>query len=62
MFALSMLPAVAQSPRPVTITVHADEQIGPYKPLWNFFGADEPNYTYAPNGQLIHQRNNRWQE
>jgi xylan 1,4-beta-xylosidase len=34
----------------VTITVHADQTEGPYIPIWNYFGADEPNYVYAPNG------------
>jgi xylan 1,4-beta-xylosidase len=43
----------AQSPRPVEITVHAETTVGSYKPIWNFFGADEPNYTYAPNGQKL---------
>ena len=50
------LPSAAQAPRPVTIMVHAGKPTGPYQPLWNFFGADEPNYTYAPNGQkLLHE-------
>jgi xylan 1,4-beta-xylosidase len=41
---------------PVTITVHADKPSGPYTPIWNFFGADEPNYITAPNGQkLLHE-------
>jgi xylan 1,4-beta-xylosidase len=36
--------------------VHADKPTGVYKPIWNFFGADEPNYTYAANGQkLLHE-------
>lgn len=38
---------------PVVIKVHANEQIGPNLPIWNFFGADEPNYTYAPNGKKL---------
>ena len=54
--ALACFPAPAQSPKPVTLTVHADRPTGPYKPIWNFFGADEPNYAYAPNGQkLLHE-------
>ena len=54
--ALACLPAAAQPTKSVTITVHADKPTGPYKPIWNFFGADEPNYTYAPNGQkLLHE-------
>ena len=34
----------------VRIDVHADRPEGPLLPVWNFFGYDEPNYTYAPNG------------
>ena len=47
----------ASSPStPVTIQVHAAQTAGPYTPIWNFFGADEPNYIYAPNGKkLLHQ-------
>jgi xylan 1,4-beta-xylosidase len=26
---------------------------GTYRPVWNYFGADEPNYTYAPNGTRL---------
>lgn len=35
---------------PVVIEVDAGHQDGVYKPTWNYFGADEPNYVYAPNG------------
>ena len=38
---------------PVHIKVDASGSLGPYKPDWNFFGADEPNYTYAPNGTRL---------
>jgi len=34
----------------VRIDVHADRAEGPLPAVWNFFGYDEPNYTYAPNG------------
>ncbi len=52
---LACLPMAAssQTTPPIVITVHADKPAGPYKPIWNFFGADEPNYTYAPNGQKL---------
>ncbi len=45
--------ACAQAVRPVEISVHAQTPLGPYKPIWNFFGADEPNFIYAPNGQKL---------
>jgi len=37
----------------VAIRVHADRAIAPYRPIWNFFGADEANYVYAPNGKKL---------
>jgi xylan 1,4-beta-xylosidase len=37
----------------VSIEVHAGKPAGAYKPIWNFFGTDEPNYLYAPNGQKL---------
>ena len=36
-----------------TINVHAGERTGKYQPDWNYFGADEPNYVYAPNGKKL---------
>jgi xylan 1,4-beta-xylosidase len=35
---------------PVTINVHVDRTLGEYKPIWNWFGYDEPNYTYGEHG------------
>jgi xylan 1,4-beta-xylosidase len=37
----------------VDIQVHADQSDGPLPPIWNYFGYDEPNYTYAPNGKKL---------
>jgi xylan 1,4-beta-xylosidase len=54
--ALASNSAGAQKPKPVIITVHADKPTGSYTPIWIFFGADEPNFIYAPNGQkLLHE-------
>lgn len=39
------------SPYDVTISVHANRPTGKYEPLWNWFGYDEPNYTYSPHGK-----------
>jgi xylan 1,4-beta-xylosidase len=33
--------------------VHADQPDGAFPPIWNWFGYDEPNYTYAANGQKL---------
>src|SRR5579863_2657626 len=46
-------PRAAPADSPVTISVHAARAIAPSQPIWNFFGADEPNYTYAPNGKKL---------
>ena len=35
------------------VQVHADRPTGPYTPIWNDFGADEPNYLYAANGKKL---------
>ena len=37
----------------VNIQVHADLRDGQLQPIWNYFGYDEPNYTYAPNGKKL---------
>ncbi len=36
-----------------TIRVNASEKVGPYKPIYAYFGYDEPNYTYAKNGRKL---------
>jgi len=41
----------AQSP--VTIYVDAAARSGAMPPIWAYFGYDEPNYTYAPNGAKL---------
>src|SRR5580765_2212153 len=37
----------------IKISVHADQSDGSLPPVWSFFGYDEPNYTYAPNGKKL---------
>jgi len=46
--------ALPQDP-PRTVTIHAsyDEVDGKLPPVWAYFGYDEPNYTYAPNGKKL---------
>jgi xylan 1,4-beta-xylosidase len=41
------------NPQPVTIQVNYDKPDGAFPPIWSFFGYDEPNYTYAPNGKKL---------
>lgn len=42
-----------QAPQSIGIEVQADQSEGPFSPVWNYFGYDEPNYTYAPNGRKL---------
>ncbi len=42
--------AMAEPSFDVTVTVDASKPAGPLRPIWRFFGADEPNYATAPNG------------
>jgi xylan 1,4-beta-xylosidase len=48
---LAITPAVAQEP--VTIQVDATQQLGSFKPIFGYFGYDEPNYTYTKNGKKL---------
>lgn len=51
----AVLPSSAQqrAPSPAVVAVHFDQSDGTLPPVWNFFGYDEPNYTYAANGQKL---------
>ena len=44
-------PAFAQST--VTIRVNAADTIGPFQPIYGYFGYDEPNNTYTNNGRKL---------
>jgi xylan 1,4-beta-xylosidase len=37
----------------VTIQVHGDQRTGAFKPIFRYFGYDEPNFTYAENGRKL---------
>jgi xylan 1,4-beta-xylosidase len=46
----------AAAPFPVNITVDAAKIVGPWKPVYRFFGADEPNYATMKDGvKLINE-------
>jgi xylan 1,4-beta-xylosidase len=36
-----------------SIEVNFDKNIAPMKPIWAWFGYDEPNYTYMKDGQKL---------
>ena len=38
---------------PVRISVNATERLGAFKPIYGYFGYDEPNYTYTANGKKL---------
>jgi len=38
---------------PVSIRVDASKPLGELKPIWRFFGADEPNYAYLRDGKKL---------
>ena len=44
------LPSAAQ---PVSVQVDAAKKMGPLRPVWSFFGHDEPNYTYMKDGKKL---------
>lgn len=44
------------TPLPAEIRVDATESQGALRPIWRFFGADEPNYATMKNGrELLHE-------
>src|SRR6187399_946940 len=44
--------ALADQP-PVTIQVDLSKRIGPYKPIYSWFGYDEANYTTGRDGKKL---------
>jgi len=53
---LSLAPNVRSAqgdPFPVSIKVDAATSRGELKPIWRFFGADEPNYAYMKDGRKL---------
>jgi xylan 1,4-beta-xylosidase len=43
----------ADSANEARIQVDASASEGPWRPVWSYFGYDEPNYTYAENGKKL---------
>jgi|HubBroStandDraft_6_1064221.scaffolds.fasta_scaffold00336_7 xylan 1,4-beta-xylosidase len=52
-FLISPLCLSQQAAQNVSIHVQFDQFEGPIAPVWNYFGYDEPNYTYASNGKKL---------
>jgi hypothetical protein len=54
LFVSALVEATAQSvATTVKIEVHADRSQGAWRNIWNFWGYDEPNFTYAANGKKL---------
>ncbi|MGB3144267.1 MAG: beta-xylosidase [Maribacter sp.] len=39
--------------KPLEIKIDASQEIGPMKPIWAWWGYDEPNYTYMKDGKKL---------
>ncbi len=52
-FFLTVCSRILSAQAPVVIKVDAAWSLGPLAPVWNYFGYDEPNYTYAPHGREL---------
>lgn len=48
-----LVPASAPAQEAVRIRVDAATKVGSYRPIWSYFGYDEPNYTYTENGRKL---------
>jgi xylan 1,4-beta-xylosidase len=48
-----LTPNLQSAQETVTIRVDGDTRIGPYKPIYAYFGYDEPNYTYMKHGRKL---------
>jgi len=46
-----LMPRMLRAQQVVTIRVNVAETHGAFKPVWAYFGHDEPNYTYNPEGR-----------
>src|SRR5262245_19600010 len=44
---------VAEPSFPVAIRIDAAQTRGPLRPIWRYFGYDEPNYTYMKDGKKL---------
>jgi len=45
--------SAGDAPIPVNVVVTPSQTMGPVVPIWNWFGYDEINYTYLPDGQAL---------
>lgn len=50
---LSIVLAQSDDVKPTAIKVDVSKDIGPMRPVWAWFGHDEPNYTYTKDGRKL---------
>ena len=50
---IALVSAPLKAQEPVTIEVDAARRVGAYKPIYSYFGYDEPNYTYGKYGPKL---------
>jgi len=50
---LALFTRFAAAQETVHVQVDAGNTQGPFQPVWAYFGADEPNYSYAPHGKEL---------
>ncbi|MBB6239279.1 xylan 1,4-beta-xylosidase [Pedobacter sp. AK013] len=53
LFSLTAFIYTANAQSNANIQVNFDRNIAPMKPIWAWFGYDEPNYTYMKDGQKL---------
>jgi len=53
LFSLTAFIYTANAQSKANIEVNFDKNIAPMKPIWAWFGYDEPNYTYMKDGQKL---------
>src|SRR5215207_3245538 len=46
-------PGVNTPAFPVSLSVDAGKKFGAMRPIWRYFGADEPNYAYMKDGSKL---------
>jgi xylan 1,4-beta-xylosidase len=53
---LGRAPSIRSAPAeafPVSVQIDAARALGELRPIWRFFGADEPNYAYMKDGRKL---------
>src|SRR5260370_18769756 len=49
----ALVPVLALAQLPVTIRDNTTEIVAHFKPIYSYFGYDEPNYSYVKNGRKL---------